>query len=374
MRLMSAHSYRVKYPRRILIRRTLLGIGRTLLAALAEVDLNGKERLPQKGPIILAGNHVEVLEAVMLAVYTPGLVEFLGTGDIPFDPNYAWIANTYGLIPVNRGNFDRKALEMSIDLLRQGGILGIFPEGGTWDPANMRAQTGIAWLSYKAQVPVLPIGFGGIKGALSKALRLKRPKLVMNVGEMIPPVSLQDNGKSLKDNLENAANNIMAKIKDLVPEEDLEKYVRHVNEKYELQVQVLRDGQPINPPETYAVEHGSAYAMLLYQPVVMDVLVRNLALPVHSLKNVGHVENLTLLINAWNAILTYLKENPGYFTYRFGVSKGVDVKKALMELKSLGNWAYQNGLSLTLQPIRSYQNANTGAQVVERGGCFPASM
>jgi len=53
--------------------------------------------------VILAGNHVAVLEAVMMAVYCPGVVEFLGNGDIPFDPNYAFIANSYGFIPINRG-------------------------------------------------------------------------------------------------------------------------------------------------------------------------------------------------------------------------------------------------------------------------------
>ena len=44
-------------------------------------------------------------------------------------------------------------------------------------------------MSQQAQAPVLPIGFGGIKGALDEMFRLKRPRLSMNVGELIPPVA-----------------------------------------------------------------------------------------------------------------------------------------------------------------------------------------
>jgi len=46
-------------------------LGKVLLALLANVTVNGREKLPNKGPVILAGNHVAVLEAVMMAVYCP---------------------------------------------------------------------------------------------------------------------------------------------------------------------------------------------------------------------------------------------------------------------------------------------------------------
>ena len=199
-------------------------LGKVLLALLANVTVNGQEKLPNKGPVILAGNHVAVLEAVMMAVYCPGVVEFLGNGDIPFDPNYAFIANSYGFIPINRGNLDRKGLQMGLEVLNQDSILGIFPEGGTWSPTQMQAQTGVAWLSYRSKAPIIPIGFGGIKGGLEKAFKLQYPKLDMNVGETIPPVTLADNNLSIKANLENAANMIMENINALIPEEDLHRF------------------------------------------------------------------------------------------------------------------------------------------------------
>lgn len=366
--------YSLKYPRKVLVRNGMTALGHLLLALLAEVKISGKERLPKKGPIILAGNHVAVLEAVMMAVYTPGMVEFIGNGDIPFDPNYAFIANMYGLVPVNRGNLDRKGLKTGLDVLKQDGILGIFPEGGTWDPAQMQAQTGVAWLSYRAQVPILPIGFGGIKGGLQEAFKFKHPTLTMNIGELIPPVTLEDETLSMKANLVAFANRILAEINALIPEEDLQQFRRRLNEQYQLEVKVLSEEQEIDPPEGYQVTHGAAYARFLYNPTMMDVLVRNLHLPIKPLKQFSSRAKLSSVLKAWKAILDYLEINPGFFTYRFGVQKGIAVKKALIELHKLGEWAQRSGYALKINPIRQYRNANTGAQVIERGGCFPKSM
>jgi hypothetical protein len=107
---------------------------------------------------------------------------------------------------------------------------------------------------------------------------------------------------------------------------------------------------------------------------MMDVLYRNLHLPISPLKETYHQQDLKPILDAWHAILNYLNKNPGYFTYRFGVEEGLAVKKALIELCQLGEWAQQSGYELFIKPIRHYRNANTGAMVIERGGCFPESM
>ena len=371
---MNEDSYAIKYPRRVFLRKGMTGLGKLLLSLTASIEINGKERLPYKGPIILAGNHVAVMEAVMMAVYNPGLVEFIGNGDIPFDPNYAFIANAYGLVPLNRGNLDLKGLDMGLDILAQDGILGIFPEGGTWDPAQMQAQIGVAWLSYKSQAPILPVGFGGVKGALKDILAFKHPKLIMNVGEVIPPVKLEDPSLSMKDNLQIAANKIMGEITNLIPENDLLQFKKRVDEIYELEIDVFPFPEEKGVPEAYQVTHGAAYAHFLFNPTMMDVLYRNLHLPIRPLKEIYHRNDLKPILEAWYAILEYLNKNPGYFTYRFGVEEGLEVKEALLELCRLGEWVQQSGYELVIKPIHRYRNARTGAQVIERGGCFPESM
>lgn len=374
MNEMNNKDYSLKYPRRRLIRSGLLAFTNAFLFLLTRTEINGKERLPKKGPVILAGNHVAELEAAMMAAFTPGQVEFIGTGDIPFDPNYAFLANAYGLIPVNRGNVDRKGLYMGLDVLRQGGILGIFPEGGTWDPAHMNAQPGVAWLSYKAQAPVLPIGFGGMSGSLQAVLKMQRPELTMRVGKLMPPVSLPDNGRSIKYNLEYAAEQILNEINALIPASERVKVNDRLDEVYQLEVKVLSEQGALEIPAEYRLKHGSAYARVLFNPTVMDVLYRNLSLPVQALKNVNALIKPDALLKAWQAILNYLEINPGYFTYRFGVQTGLAVKDALQELHRLGQWAMNQGYDLLINPIRSYRSAATGNRVTEQGGRFPASM
>lgn len=373
---MNNNQHPVKYPRRVLIRKGMTTLGKGLLAVLANVEIHGKERLPKHGPMILAGNHAAVLEAVMMAVYSPGMVEFIGNGDIPFDPNYAFIVKAYDLIPVNRGNLDRQSLKTALGILEQGGLLGIFPEGGIWEAGQMGAQIGAAWLSYRAQVPIIPIGFGGIQNGLQQALKLKRPKLVMNVGEVIPPVTISDQDLSIKANLELSANLILEKIKALVPKEDLQTSHRKTDESYRLKVSVFPNvlDPPLSLPERLRVKHGAAYARFLYNPTMIDVLVRNLHLPLHPLALIEYQSDLSAEITAWDAVLGYLKINPGFFTYRFGMKEGLAVEKALKELRELAVWTQENGYALTLKPLHSYRNLNTGAEVIERGGCFPSSM
>ena len=55
----------------------MTSLGKALLTLFADVEIHGREKLPKKGPVLLAGNHAAILEVVMLAAYTPGNVEFL---------------------------------------------------------------------------------------------------------------------------------------------------------------------------------------------------------------------------------------------------------------------------------------------------------
>jgi 1-acyl-sn-glycerol-3-phosphate acyltransferase len=63
----------------------------------------------------------------------------------------------------------------------------------------MQAQTGVAWLSSQSQAPVVPVGFGGMRGAIAAMLRLQRPHLSMTIGEAIPPIEIEQKTISRKD-------------------------------------------------------------------------------------------------------------------------------------------------------------------------------
>jgi hypothetical protein len=240
----------------------------------------------------------------------------------------------------------------------------------------MQAQLGAAWLSYRTQAPIIPIGFGGVMGGVQAALTLKRPRLTMNVGELIPAVVADPGLASLRDVLDRSAQEILAQIRDLVPQDDIQKSSQRFDEKFCLTVEVhpgAVDTQ-LDLPEHLQIEHGSAYARFLFNPTILDIFIRNLRLPVHPVKDVTFRSDLEPLIAAWDSILNYLEVNPGFFTYRFGVEEGLAVKNALNELRLLALWAQEKNYSLTLIPIRNYRNAKTGEEHTEKGGLFPNSM
>ncbi|NOG52109.1 MAG: 1-acyl-sn-glycerol-3-phosphate acyltransferase [Chloroflexi bacterium] len=161
--------------------------------------------MPPKGPLILVGNHIAIIEVGMMMTYTPYPLEVMAAGDIPLDPRYRWMADLWGFIPIKRGSMDRGGMNMALDVLEQGGVVGLFPEGGIWETTIRQARQGVAWLSSKANAPIVPIGFGGIEGALTKMLRFERPRMTMNIGQPIPPIRTDVPGRARKDVLQEGA-------------------------------------------------------------------------------------------------------------------------------------------------------------------------
>lgn len=344
-----------------------------LVRALTRLTVTGRENLPGHGPLILAGNHASALEAVILVGVIPRQVEFLGTGDIPLDPAYAWIANSYDLVRVNRGNLDREALYACMEVLRQKGFLAIFPEGGIWDPAHMDAQLGIALVSERAAAPILPIGFGGLKGALGDVLKLKRPRITVNFGKILEPVKIR-NGEDRKAQLQDAANRILVSIHDLLPLNEKQAGNQDLETTYDLKIQVLDAEQEVEIPGEIQVTAGDAFARLMYNPVLLDTLYRNLKLPLGPLAQLAPVGDVNGFSLALRSITVYLAANPGFFTYRFGMEEGLLVGRAVEQLSHLVEWVLRSGYSLHLAPLRQVLNKASGELQTHSGGDLPGSM
>jgi 1-acyl-sn-glycerol-3-phosphate acyltransferase len=360
--------FAIQYPRKVFIRHFLRFLGRLLLPLLARVTVTGRENFPRKGPVILAGNHVAFLEVALMVVYPPYLVELIGTGDIPLDPTFAPLAHLYGFIPVNRGNLDRNGLQQALAILKQGGVLGIFPEGGIWQPDAMQAQTGVAWLSSQSQAPVVPIGFGGMRGAIAAMLRLQRPRLSMTIGEAIPPIEIEQKTISRKAALVQGSQVIMEHIQALIPAEEQRRRTAYTNSRYALEINLVgEEGSQVLLPAEHTIKQAEALAQFLMQPVLLDVFVHNLNLSkVRPLQNLNQPYPALEIHQAVQAVLDYLETNRGFFTYRFGMETGLAIKSGLEELLELSGWAAQSDHLLHLIPIHCYTN-NAGEEIQERG-------
>ena len=137
----------------------------------------------------------------------------------------------------------------ALDVLQQDGYIGIFPEGGIWQEGKKKALPGIAWLSVQSGAPVLPIGFNDTTGAMNAAFNFKRPKLTMQVGQIIPPAEIPAR-TNRKEYLQEYADGVMEAVHQLVPQDQYTTEPEIVDERFRLQINILDTyNEKVAPPE-----------------------------------------------------------------------------------------------------------------------------
>jgi 1-acyl-sn-glycerol-3-phosphate acyltransferase len=316
------------------------------------------------------------MEAVMLNIYSPQPVEMLGAADTPAEKIVELVSDLYGMIPIHRGSYDRAAMRNALDVLKQGGLIGLFPEGGIWEEGKKKALPGIAWLSVQSGAPVLPIGFNDTSGAMNAALKFQRPKLTMQVGQVIPPAAIPPE-KPRKEYLQEYADQVVEAIHQLVPQDQYTTEPEIINERFELTVTILdADQNPIAIPEHLQIQEAIPLAKLLHRPAILKIFKVNLELPVESLQSLADKPAVPDLITACQVVLDYLvNENPGLFTYRFGIKEGLAMQRGVEELGQLLAWCQENTYSIHIQPTRFYYSLKEEREVQQtEQGSFQSWM
>ena len=177
----------------------------------------GLENFPEP-PYIVAINHLSVFDTPVLLTVCPHTIRALTAAKHKRNPIYAPLLVIMGSIWVRRGEVDRHALREALDVLKQGGVLGLAPEGtrarGTY--ALQEAKTGTAYLATRADVPIVPVGLAGTERIKDNLLRLSRTYVRAVVGE---PFRLPENGRVRGQKLHEYTDLIMHRIAELLPEE-----------------------------------------------------------------------------------------------------------------------------------------------------------
>lgn len=119
----------------------------------------GAENVPADGSLIVGCNHTALFDPIMLILSIPRTIRFMAKKESFKTPIIGKLMKKLGMIPVNRGTADLKAMKTSIGCLREGGVIGIFPQGTRRpgvDPRTTEAKDGVAMLSYRTGSKVLP--------------------------------------------------------------------------------------------------------------------------------------------------------------------------------------------------------------------------
>ncbi|BBX61954.1 1-acylglycerol-3-phosphate O-acyltransferase [Mycobacterium saskatchewanense] len=140
-----------------------------LLALLGRPKVEGLEHVPSSGPAILASNHLAVMDSFYLPLVVRRRITFLakseyftGTGLKGWFKR--WFFTAVGQVPIDRTNADaaQAALETAERLLRQGKLLGMYPEGTRSPDGRLyKGKTGLARLALHTNVPVIPVAMIG---------------------------------------------------------------------------------------------------------------------------------------------------------------------------------------------------------------------
>jgi len=354
----------IAYPRKRVIRTILRTIVRILFPILFKITITGRENFPKTGPLLVVGNHPAAVEVVLMAAYTPWLIEPLGAGDIPQEKITQILEGLYGQIPVRRGHVNRASLQQAVDVLKQDGVVGIFPEGGVWSTDDERAHSGVAWLSYHAKAPILPIGYGGTTGALTQALKLKRPHLTMNIGQIIPAAQVPA-GQTRKTYYRDYSKQVMREIKTLIPEDDPFRKVSLRDERFELEIRAFStQGVQKTISQQYKISHPLPLATFFHRPMILYIFSRNLKIPTMSLEKLDTRPSPKEIAVAVQCIIDILEgEYPYLLSYRVGPKIAEEIKISLIELQALAQWAADTGLTLEIDPIRYYFDVDQGQEI-----------
>lgn len=142
---------------------------RRALVRWFDLRVEGLEHLPPSGPYLIAANHHNYLDGVVLGVAVPEPISFLVMPRVwRATPLHPIFHRNIRSIPIDLDRADVGALRRALQSLQEGRVVGIFPEG----PFSVRGRLepglpGVALLALRSGVPVVPAGIRGTYEALA---------------------------------------------------------------------------------------------------------------------------------------------------------------------------------------------------------------
>lgn len=182
-----------------------------IIGIFCRIKVTGAEYLPD-GSAIICGNHTSLLDPIViaLAMYRERRQKskFMAKIELSRVPVLSWLIKPF-VIFVDRGNSDRKAIKDTIDLLRKGEKIIIFPEGTRVNAGeDSKAKTGVALISIKSEAPLVPVYLTEGKKNL-----FRFPKLTVSFGK--PYLPQKEEGLSTSESYRKIADDLMGRIRAL---------------------------------------------------------------------------------------------------------------------------------------------------------------
>ena len=181
-----ADAIEITFPRPLYL--SLRAVLRGLARAYWRVEVDGAERVPARGPVIIAPVHRSFMDFVVAAQVTKRELYYMAKDDLWRSERFGRFLQAIGAFPVDREGADRMALARAQSVLERGEALVLFPEGTRRDGAVVEhLHEGAAFLAARTGAPIVPVGIGGTAEAMPKGSKMVRPvKVHVVVGQALP--------------------------------------------------------------------------------------------------------------------------------------------------------------------------------------------
>ena len=177
-----------------------------LVRIIFRMKYEGLENIPEGGGYILACNHPSYFDPPIIAQKIPVQVRYLAKSELLRVPILGFFIRRLGIIPVRRGESDNSAIDAAVEVVREGGVLGVFPEGTrNKGGPTLRPRSGIAVIAGQTGADVLPMSI-----TYGKGVRFRGP-VTVRYGPLIPNNEIGVDTASPKS-VRSASKYIMEKI------------------------------------------------------------------------------------------------------------------------------------------------------------------
>ena len=146
-----------------------------LLKIFFSFQVKGASRILLQGPCILVANHSSNLDPIVLGCASPRRVYFVAKEELFRNPLASFFLRHLGAFPLHRGEGDKEAVKRIFSLLKEGKVVGLFPEGTRNQGELGDFQRGALKLLIRAGVPVVVAGIRGTYESLPRGKNIPHP-------------------------------------------------------------------------------------------------------------------------------------------------------------------------------------------------------
>ncbi|WP_141335469.1 1-acyl-sn-glycerol-3-phosphate acyltransferase [Paenibacillus sp. tmac-D7] len=184
--------------------RFLRGVFRLMFSVMFRLKAEGRENIPKEGAVVLCANHTSNWDPPVLGSLLERKVHYMAKAELFELPVLKQVLPRIGAFPVKRGGVSKDSIRLSLQLLKNGEIIGVFPEG-TRSNAGGMGKKGAASLALKSGATVIP-------AAIIGNYSLFRPMKVVYG----PAIDISEFADAGSEGLEQATDKIMTVIREMV--------------------------------------------------------------------------------------------------------------------------------------------------------------